>query len=259
MIENLFISVPINYLETETQLIEKYKFNLELKIFGNDLDTINLSVFYKWADYIKSLGIKYTFHAPFVDLSPGAFDEKIRKITEERFLRVLDLAVIFQPENIVVHPGFNEIIHGQFFDLWVKNASITWKNVFNYAEKINTKISFENIFEKDTRVLEKLLEIADSPLAGICLDVGHHNVFSEKPVEEYFKKFQSRIYEIHIHDNNGDFDWHKAVGEGNIDFENVFKLVLKYCPDAIVTLEPHDKETLFKSLENTRRILQCVQ
>ncbi len=259
MEKELFISVPINYLDLEKDLIEKYKFNLELKIFGNDLDSINFNKFYKWSEYVKTLGIKYTFHAPFIDLSPGGFDEKIRKATEERFVRILDLAVIFEPINIVFHPGFNEIIHGQFFELWVERATITWKNILNYAEEINVKFSFENIFEKDTRVLEKLLEIAESPLAGICLDVGHHNVFSKKDVEDYFKVFNEKIFEIHIHDNNGDFDWHKAVGEGNIDFHKVFKLAEKYCPNAIITLEPHDKETLFKSLENTKRILKCVQ
>ncbi len=259
MEKELFISVPIDYLDNEKELLEKYRFNLELKIFGHDIDNTDFKTFYNRAEYVKKLGIKYTFHAPFIDLSPGGFDEKIRKATEERFIKVLDLSVVFEPINIVFHPGFNEIIHGQFFDLWVEKATITWNNIVDYAEKIGVKISFENIFEKDTRVLEKLLEIADSDIAGICLDVGHHNVFSKKPVDEYFKKFKNKIFELHIHDNHGDFDWHRAVGDGNIDFHTVFKLAAQYCPNAIITLEPHDKETLFKSLENTRRILNCVE
>ena len=259
MEKELFISVPINYLDDEKELIEKYRFNLELKIFGHDLDAVTFHKFYQWSNFIKNLEIKYTFHAPFIDLSPGAFDEKIRKVTEERFIKILDLAVLFKPENIVFHPGFNEIIHGQFFDLWIERATITWKNILEYAKKVNVRFSFENIFEKDTRLLEKLLEITESSITGICLDAGHHNVFSKKPIIEYFQKFNEKIFELHIHDNDGTFDWHKAVGDGNIDFKNIFKLAFRYCPEAIITLEPHDKETLFKSLENTKRILECVE
>ena len=85
--------------------------------------------------------------------------------------------------------------------------------------------------------------------------MGHHNVFSKHDLEIYFKTFADNIFEIHLHDNDGDFDWHKAVGEGSIDFMKVFSLIKKYAPDAILTLEPHDKETLFKSLENVKKIL----
>jgi sugar phosphate isomerase/epimerase len=256
MTENLFISVPIEYVETEKELIEKYRFNLELKIFSYHLDELRLNYFSDAAEFVKDLGIRVTFHAPFVDLSPGGFDEKVRKVSEERFMEVLDYAVLFNPENIVVHPGFNEIIHGQFFDIWKERSEITWKKVFKYAENINVKISFENIFEHDARVLETLLGLADSELAGICIDVGHHNVFSKKPLVEYFEKFGEKIFEVHLHDNNGDFDWHKAVGEGSINFYQVFDFVKKYCPNTILTLEPHDKETLFKSLKNVTEILE---
>jgi len=255
MKKNIFISIPIEYFKTEKQLIEKHKFNVEIKIFSNDLDNFKFKDFVEIANFVNSLGIRKTIHAPFIDLSPGAFDEKIRKVTEERFLRTLDLAVIFKPENIIVHPGYNDIIHGQFFDLWIEKCKITWNNIFSYAKDIGVKISFENIFEKDTRVQETLLKIANSELAGICLDVGHHNVFSSIPLENFFQKFHKKIFELHLHDNDSTFDYHKAVGDGNIDFYKVFSLTQKYCPDAILCLEPHDKETLFKSLENTLRIL----
>ncbi len=256
MLDNIFISVPITYLKSELELIKKFKFNLELKIFSYDLDELRMYDFVTMSDVVKNLGLRVTFHAPFVDLSPGGFDEKVRKVSEERFLKVIDYAVLFQPENIVVHPGFNEIIHGQFFDIWKERSGITWSNVFKYAAKLGVRISFENIFEHDTRVLETLLDIADSEFAGVCIDVGHHNVFSKQPLEKYFRTFGNRVFEIHLHDNNGEFDWHKAVGEGNIDFENVFNLVKHYSPNTILTLEPHDKETLFKSFENVKNILE---
>ena len=259
MENNIFISVPISYLETEKELIEKYKFNLELKIFSYDIDELNLKSFIDMADFKEQLGLRVTIHAPFVDLSPGGFDEKIRQVTEDRFMKILDFAALFKPENIVFHPGFNEIIHGQFFDIWEERSKITWEKIVNYAERLKQRFSFENIFEHDTRVLETLIKIADSHLAGVCIDVGHHNVFSKTPLDEYFKTFREKIFEVHLHDNDGSFDWHKAIGEGNIDFKNVLKLINNYSPDTLLTLEPHDKDTLFKSLSNFKEILKCEQ
>ena len=257
MEDNIFISVPINYLETEKELIEKYKFNLELKIFSYDIDELHLKSFIDMAEFKNQLGLRVTIHAPFVDLSPGGFDERIRQVTEERFMRVLDMAALFKPENVVFHPGFNEIIHGQFFDIWEERSKITWSKIVKYAEELNQRISFENIFEKDTRVLEILLEITDSSVTGVCIDVGHHNVFSKTPLEQYFKTFKEKVFEVHLHDNDGDFDWHKAIGDGSIDFKNVLNLIKAYSPNTLLTLEPHDKDTLFKSLSNFREILNA--
>ncbi len=256
MVKNIFISVPVDYLMQERELILGSKlFNLELKIFSNQMDSYTFKDFYDMSNFIKDHNIKVTFHAPFIDLSPGAFDEKIRVVTEDRFIKLLDLAVLFSPLNIVFHPGYNDIIHGQFFQLWRERVSLTWSKVVNYANSLNLKISFENIFEKDMKVLDTLLELVKYDKAGVCLDVGHHNVFSTLPIEEYFKNFNKNIFEIHLHDNDGTFDYHMAVGEGNINFHNIFKFIRKYSPEAILTLEPHDKETLFNSYKNTLRII----
>ncbi len=258
MIENIFISVPIDYLfsKSELEMIKKYKFNLELKIFSTHLDEYRLIDFIDINAILKKMNLKCTFHAPFIDMSPGSFDEKIRKITLERFIKILDVASIFKPVNIVYHTGFMDVIQGWFFDMWIEKSCETWKEVLNYCKKINQKISIENVFEKNTATAERLISELNNNLIGICLDVGHHNVFAEIEIEEWFKKFKSKIFEIHLHDNDGTFDWHRAVGEGNIDFKKILKLAKKYSPDAILTLEAHDKDTMLLTYERTKKILE---
>ncbi len=258
MKNNIFISIPVDYLETEKKLIEKHKFNLELKIFSHHLDSFKLADFIKFNDFLKNLQLKCTIHAPFIDMSPGSFDDKIREITLKRFLNILDLSAIFKPLNIVFHPGYIDAIQGWFFDMWLERSYNTWKEVINYCKKINQKISIENVFEKNTVVIERLIKKINSDFCGVCFDIGHHNVFGEITVEEWFKKFKDKIFEIHLHDNDGTFDYHLAVGEGNIDFENLLKLLKTYSPDAILTLEAHDKDTMFKTYENLIKILEKI-
>ncbi len=258
MKNNIFVSVPIDYLISEKALIKKYKFNLELKIFSTHLDKFNFADFIEFNNFLKKLNLKCTFHAPFIDMSPGSFDEKIREVTLSRFLKTLDLAALFKPYNIVFHPGYIDAIQGWFFDMWIDESYKTWKIVVEYCKKINQRFSIENVFEKNTTVVERLLKKIKSKLCGICLDVGHHNVFGEIDIEKWFKKFKDRIFELHLHDNDGTFDWHRAVGEGNIDFEKIFKSVKKYSPNAILTLEAHDKETMLKSYENVIKLLEKI-
>jgi len=258
MKDNIFISIPVEYLEHEIRLIKKYKFNLELKIFSNHLDSLSLYDFIALYENIKSLNLRLSIHAPFIDMSPGSFDEKIRKVTLERFLKVLDIAAIFKPENIIFHTGYIDAIQGWFFDMWIDESYKTWKIIIDYCKKLHQKISIENVFEKNTVVHERLLKKIKSKLIGVCFDVGHHNVFGEIELEKWFKKFRDKIFEVHIHDNDGTFDWHKAVGEGNIDFYKIFKLIKKYCPEALLTLEAHDKDTMLKTYENVIKILEKI-
>ena len=256
MLNNIFLSVPIDYLEQEQKLIEKKKFNLELKIFAHHLDNYNFSDFVDFNNFLKSLNLRLTFHAPFVDMRPGSFDEKIRLITLDRFINIIDLASIFKPENIVFHAGFFEPIEGWFFDKWFNNAMKTWNKVKKYCEKINQKFSIENVFEKDYTLHKKLLNKIDSNLCGICLDVAHHNVFAKNNLKEWFKEFREKIFELHIHDNDGEKDWHWAVGDGEINFKNIFIFAKKYCPDAILTLEAHDKDTMLKTYERVVKLCE---
>ena len=258
MNEQIFISIPVDYLKKEKKLLKKYKFNLELKIFSHHLDNYSIYDFVKFNEFVKNLNIKCTFHAPFIDMSPGSFDDKIREVTEERFLKIFDLCAIFNPLNVVFHTGFFEPIEGWFFDRWVERSIITWKKVKRYSKKLNQKFSIENVFEKDFKVHEILLNKINSDFCGICLDVAHHNVFGENRIEDWFIKFKDKIFEFHIHDNDGSFDWHWAVGEGNIDFIKIFNLIKKYSPNAIITLEAHDKETMLKTYENVMKILEKV-
>ena len=77
-------------------------------------------------------------------------------------------------------------------------------------------------------------------------------------MEDWFKRFKTKIFEVHIHDNDGTFDYHKAVGDGNMDFIKVFRLIKKYSQDAILTLEAHDKETMLKSYYNVKKLLEKI-
>jgi len=258
MKDNVFVSVPVEYFFDEIELITKKRFNVEIKIFAYHLDEYKFYDFVKLSKIVKDLDLRCTIHAPFMDLSPGSFDKKIRKVALDRFEKTIDIAGLIEPENIVFHTGFFKPIHSWFKERWFNESMKTWEEVFSYCKKVNLKFSFENVFDEDTKIIEMFIKKFNSNLVGVCFDIGHFNVFAKNSIDEWFEKFKDKIFEIHIHDNNGEKDWHWAVGDGKIDFFMLFNLVKKYCKDAILTLEAHDKETMLKSYKKVKEIIDKI-
>ena len=88
-----------------------------------------------------------------------------------------------------------------------------------------------------------ILEKFNSPYLGVCFDTGHANLTGR--FKEEFLILKDKIFTFHIHDNDGKSDSHLALGEGNIQWEKILKLLPK---NATWGLEMKRIEDLEKSL-----------
>jgi sugar phosphate isomerase/epimerase len=204
---------------------------------------------------LREREVPVTFHAPFMDLNPGAVDERIREITALRFGQVLDLVPLFRPRAIVLHPGYDRWRYDDDVDLWLENSLRTWEPLVKRAESLSVRMALENVFEEKPAILERLLDKIDSPYLGYCLDAGHGNLFSRVPLEEWVEVLGSRLMEIHLHDNRGEADDHLPLGQGSIDFPSLFALLGKKKIQPIYTIEPHEIAHLQPSLEALKKHL----
>jgi len=204
---------------------------------------------------LREKKVPVTLHAPFMDLNPGAVDEKVRTVTAFRFGQVLDLVPLFHPRAIVLHPGYDRWRYDDDVDLWLENSLLTWKPLVERAEALSVRMALENVFEEKPEVLGRLLEEINSPFLGYCLDAGHGNLFSRVPLEEWVEVLGSRLMEIHLHDNHGEADEHLPLGQGSIDFSSLFSLLEKKNVQPIYTIEPHEIDHLQPSLEAVEKYL----
>jgi sugar phosphate isomerase/epimerase len=67
---------------------------------------------------------------------------------------------------------------------------------------------------------EQVKLIIESTGCKLTFDVGHANTLGK--ISE-FLQLDEFIVNVHLHDNNGVNDEHLPVGEGNIDFSNMFR------------------------------------
>lgn len=246
------IHVPYNRLYDYLDIIQKEKFNLEIYFDALSLDEIkeeDIEKLKRALSYEPSL----SFHGPFLDLSPGAFDKKVRDITIERFLQVLDIAEKIRPKVIVFHSGYNKWNYNSKVNKWLEQSLFTWERVLPKAESIGVKIAIENIFEETSQNLRALVEKINSPNFGICFDTGHFNLFATESLEEWFNNLKPFIHEFHLHDNHGKSDEHLAIGSGKFDFKRLFSLAKDL--NCVHTIEAHSPEEVLKSINNFNSLI----
>lgn len=243
------IHVPYEKIGDHIQFILERRLNLEIYFSAAALDSLG-------EDSIRTLGntLDYgpalSFHAPFMDLCPGAIDTRIRAVTLERFNRTLDIAEILRPKCIVFHSGYEKWKYALQVDLWLRKSLETWQPLTARARKIGTRIAVENIFEDEPSSLKLLMEAMNSDNFGICFDAGHCNLFTKAPMAEWLEALTPHIIELHIHDNDKSADQHLPIGDGNIDFEALFAAVRGR--DCVYTIEAHNPGDVLRSIEKLR-------
>ncbi|MDH5202411.1 MAG: sugar phosphate isomerase/epimerase [Nitrospirota bacterium] len=246
------VHIPYHRIEDYLIFIKENQINLEIYFSSHFLDTINNSDIIdlkEKLDYHPSL----TVHAPFMDLSPGAVDSKVRAVTIERFSHIFEISKILNPKIIVFHSGYEKWKYAQRIDIWLEGSLITWKPLIKRAHELDVKIALENIFEEEPTNLTLLMQELGSEYFGLCFDTGHFNLFSKTPLEEWLNYLKPYIIELHLHDNDKTADTHKPIGDGTFDFNTLFSILKD--KDLIYTIESHNTEDAIKSIEKLKKYL----
>ena len=245
----IHVNVPYPLLKERLHDLMERRLNPEIYFSGSALDVLKKEELAASCAEIRKAGLSTTFHAPYMDMSPGSPDLKIRSVVLERLNQVMDLAEEVNPKAIVVHGGYDKWRFDGNMDMWLKNSLDVWPTIVRRAGKIGTRLAMENVFDDTTEPISRLLNAIDSPNFGHCFDVGHFRLFSKVTMEEWFRQLGKRVIEVHIHDNNGGRDEHLPPGDGDIDFTKFFGLLRNCSQDVIYTIEPHKEEHLRKNLE----------
>lgn len=249
MPNTLYAHVPYHRLSENLTTILASGINPEIFFPAETLDSLIPEETSAIMTTLRSAGVRSTIHAPFMDLNPGSFEPLLRQATIHRFEQVLNAAEIVQPDVIVMHPGYDRWRYGDRQTDWLELALPVWQMVDRRAAAIGCQIAIENIFDEEPSVLKALLETIDSPRFGHCFDVGHWNLFNNVSMAEWFAELGERIIHVHVHDNHGKHDDHFPIGDGNIDFDEYFRLMRQYAPTASYAIEAHDRNKVLVAHE----------
>lgn len=253
VLKKIQVHVPF-YLLREKLLrnVIRDRMNPEIGFNHHDLDRYHTDDFREVADRLADAGLLVTFHAPFMDLRPGALDPRIRQISCDRLRQLFDLIPWFRPRSVVCHPSFDERYYISAEARWLENSLETWRSLLGIIRGMETIIALENVYERNPAQMRPLLEALASPQVRFCFDAGHANAFGGAPLGLWIDDLADFLGEIHIHDNHGTDDEHLPVGEGNIPFADLFSMLRQRNLRPIFTVESHSKQRLRRTLENIR-------
>ncbi|VAV83716.1 hypothetical protein MNBD_DELTA01-1751 [hydrothermal vent metagenome] len=251
--KNLQVHIPYEMLRDRIDGVVQARINPEVYLDGNSLDTAADEELREFGRRLAGEGLGVTVHGPFMDLSPGAVDEVVRCASAERYAQAIKAASYLGARSIVLHADYDDRRFDDDVDMWLGQSLRTWPDVAAMAGDAGMVIAAENIFETGPEPLRRLIEAVDMPDFGLCLDVGHLNIFSRVPTREWLSRIGAFVKELHLHDNNGSYDEHLAVGHGNIDFPEFFSLIEEFVTGIgaapVYTIEPHGEDLVMPAIK----------
>jgi sugar phosphate isomerase/epimerase len=249
LLEKVQVNVPFLKLKNDyLPLFMEYGMNPEIGIDADAQDSTPDEAFRNISEILKINHRKITLHGPFMDLVPGGFDSMLLTATRKRLDRFFEIIPIFEPIHVVCHTGYDPDHYRENWNDWLANSIATWKSYVSLAERFGFKLLLENVYETSPEVHCALFDTIPSDAFGFCLDVGHHHVFGKSPLKEWIGMLGEKILALHLHDNCGEEDSHLAIGKGNVDFTGLFQMLDERGLMPVITLEPHEEETLWQSL-----------
>ena len=209
----------------------------------------DISMMDKLDKEMHSAGLTFAdAHAPFgifVDLNNP--DERLRPKIIRRHQEHINIAADMGVNTITIHIG-NEYCHPQVsLDKQTDNVIDALDKLLPTAEERGVTICIENIWCR-LNTPEQLLRIKEhfpTDALGFCFDAGHANnvekgylyernsvydsyILTNTPAvydDKVQEKMLPHIVNCHLHDNDGQFDTHLNVFDGNIDWQKVIRLL----------------------------------
>lgn len=247
----IYVNIPFAMLSQDyLSAFVSHGLNAEIGLDAQTLQESDTGQFRAVKRIFSDAGLRVTLHGPFIDMSPGSPDPEVRALTIKRFEHVIRIADIFEPVSIVLHAGYEEKRYGFVKEAWFENSLATWQWVATAVSAKDIVVCLENVYEEYPSYLLPLFEELGASGIKFCLDTGHQAAFSKAPLEEWLSVLGKFVGQLHLHDNNGKVDEHRAIGSGIIDFGLLFRWLRDhFTQPPIITLEPHREEDLWPSLK----------
>ncbi len=243
-------------LQSSIEKIAENRFDCwEIVCEGNhQLTPKNIKYIMKLKD---EYGVDIAVHAPFSDLNPASMNDRVRQLTISSIVEAIEGAFELDASVVTIHPGYIPPLWSNYIDDILDNNFSSINDIVEVAEDYEIMLGLENmpnyagVLGISPEDLKDIIKDIDSKFLGITYDIGHANTACEDP-SKYIKKLDNigmGIVHVHCHDNNGSDDEHLRVGEGNIDFMDVFNELKSIKYDGVISFESKNLRDAVKSRE----------
>ena len=172
-------------------------------------------------------------------------DESRRRLRVEHVKKVIDFSVMLNCPDINSSTGYQPAGRDGK-EAW-EDVKKCYREVVRYAAERDAWINIEyepgkygpgGLFIANAKDTLKMIEDVGEGNLGVNLDIGHSVVCGENPVE-VIKTFAEKglLRHVHLEDIKDNIHFHEVPGDGDIDFQPIFKAMQEVNYQGSVTLE----------------------
>ncbi|MGA3113953.1 MAG: sugar phosphate isomerase/epimerase family protein [Syntrophobacteraceae bacterium] len=177
------------------------------------------------------------FWEPLFEPSLANPDADARKWRVEFTKKCIDMARFLSCRNVSVTSG--RMVPGVKPETSLALLKQSIFEIVEYAAGKHVRVGMEyepGLIVERAEELELLIREVGAENFGANLDFGHSHLAGEAP-SDVAKSLASRIFHIHLEDIRGRKHYHLIPGEGDIDFEDIFRALAGIEYEGFVTVE----------------------
>lgn len=250
LVDRVQVNVPFPFLVNGylARFLDK-GLNPEIGLDAWSLGTYPPGTFRRIARAFEGAGRRLTIHGPFQDLAPGALDDLILTASRQRLRQAWRWLPVFRPEAVVCHLGYEDRHYLWDQENWLNRTAATYRELGVRAQTSGIRVMLENVYEQDPGLIREAVQRIGLANVRVCLDVGHLNAFGGGDFKSWLETLWPVIGHLHLHDNLGARDDHLALGTGSVPLEFVLSFLAGRGARPLITLEPHQEDSLTPSLK----------
>lgn len=186
---------------------------------------------------VKGYGLELdNVHLPFDDTNLLWSEDSSKRYNKtEQVIKWMHECKECGADTIVMHTT-----HGNNLYLNFSLGYESFNKIVKVAENIRLKVAFENtqIFN----YTDFLLTEFDSNYAGFCYDSSHDFVNGES-FGDILYKWKSRLFSVHLSDNDGICDRHWIPGKGHVNWDKIIEIIKQAnCKSFSMEVYPFEEE-----------------
>ena len=195
-------------------------------------------------------------HGPFEGLDLDNKDPELQPLITARLLKALEAAERVGAMQMVIHSPYDlwhqNNIHSYpgYADTRLARIHTILDPVVRRAETCGVTLVVENIMDVRPETRRDMVDSFSSSAIQLSIDTGHahlaRRMSGAPPVDYFVRDAADQLAHVHIQDLDGHADRHWAPGEGEIEWEAVFR-ALAACNNAPhLVLELRNKKDIPK-------------
>jgi sugar phosphate isomerase/epimerase len=233
-------------------LAKEYGTGVEVQTFAypNVLDGDWEDLLKQYQKRLRTISGTIAMHGPFLDMASGSPDPLIDQVVRQRVQHALHIAEELNARTVVFHANFIATIRNKEYRTgWTERQITFWAPLAEQVwERAGIVIALENMWEFDPNIIGDVLRNLRLPGLQACLDVGHSYLFSDVGLEAWLSSLDGYITHVHLNNNGGDVDEHRALMDGVLDYETILPSLRRLSNNPAFSLEIERVEDIVRSL-----------